>query len=310
MTNMIIGYILLGFGVVLIVILTLIYKKLSKKSDNSDNKEEINNLKEKVIEIIAKQHTKIEERVAEMQNVGKNLEDFRNIFTNKTERGKLGEDWLEDIIRDAVSKKYYEKQYTFSNGKRVDFLLNFGSVNERVSIDSKFTWEDFKKMQEIEDSSLKKQYAKNFSDNINKHINAVSEYIIPGETAPIALMFVASEGVFRAIEGSSQNFVKKARAKDVIIVSPNTIFACLRTYRLLIQNREMYKMSSILQKEVGMLGEDVSRLVDRFKTLGDRQEKASEDFRKLKTSMDKISNRSEKIKNLDLEEVEKIEKKK
>ena len=102
MTNMIIGYILLGFGVVLIVILTLIYKKLSKKSDNSDNKEEINNLKEKVIEIIAKQHTKIEERVAEMQNVGKKLEDFRNIFTNKTERGKLGEDWLEDIIRDAV----------------------------------------------------------------------------------------------------------------------------------------------------------------------------------------------------------------
>ena len=307
MTNMIIGYILLGFGAVLIVILTLIYQKLNKKSDN---KEEISNLKEKVIEIITEKYVKIEERVAAMQNVGKNLEDFRNIFTNKTERGKLGEDWLEDIIRDAVSKKYYEKQYTFSNGKRVDFLLNFGSVNERVSIDSKFTWEDFKKMQEIEDTSLKKQYAKNFSDNINKHINAVSEYIIPGETAPIALMFVASEGVFRAIEGSSQNFVKKARAKDVIIVSPNTIFACLRTYRLLIQNREMYKMSSILQKEVGMLGEDVSRLVDRFKTLGDRQEKASEDFRKLKTSMDKISNRSEKIKNLDLEEVEKIEKKK
>ena len=105
-------------------------------------------------------------------------------------------------------------------------------------------------------------------------------------------MFVASEGVFRAIEGSSQNFVKKARAKDVIIVSPNTIFACLRTYRLLIQNREMYKMSSILQKEVGMLGEDVSRLVDRFTTLGDRQEKVSEDFKKLKTSMDKISNLS------------------
>ena len=143
---------------------------------------------------------------------------------------------------------------TFSNGKRVDFLLNFGSANERVSIDSKFTWEDFKKMQETEDNSLKKQYAKNFAENINKHINAVSEYIIPGETAPIALMFVASEGVFRAIEGSSQNFVKKARAKDVIIVSPNTIFACLKTYRLLIQNREMYKMSSILQKEVGILG--------------------------------------------------------
>ena len=311
MTEMIIGFILLGFGIILII-LTLIYRKLNQKSDN---KEEISNLlaskvREKVVEAIAEKYSKIEEKVEVLQKTGEKLEDFRNLFTNKTERGKLGEDWLEDIIRDAVSKKYYEKQYTFSNGKRVDFLLNFGSIDERVSIDSKFTWEDFKKMQETEDSSQKKQYAKNFAENINKHINAVSEYIIPGETAPIALMFVASEGVFRAIEGSPQNFVKKARAKDVIIVSPNTIFACLKTYRLLIQNREMYKKSSILQKEVGILGEDVSRLMERFSTLGDRQEKVSEDYKRIKTSIDKISNRSEKIKNLDLEEVEKIEKKK
>ena len=132
MTDMMIGYILLGFGIVLIIILTLIYQKINKKPDN-ESKEEISNLlaskvREKVVEVITEKYSKIEERVAEMQNVGKNLEDFRNIFTNKTERGKLGEDWLEDIIRDAVSKKYYEKQYTFSNGKRVDFLLNFGSV--------------------------------------------------------------------------------------------------------------------------------------------------------------------------------------
>lgn len=314
MTEMIIGYILLGFAAVLIVILTLIYIKLDKKSNN-DNKEDVSDLlaskvREKVVEAIAEKYSKIEERVDVLQKAGEKLEDFRNLFTNKTERGKLGEDWLEDIIRDAVSKKYYERQYKFPNGKRVDFLLNFGSVDERVSIDSKFSWEDFKKMQETEDSSLKKQFAKNFADNINKHINAVSEYIIPGETAPIALMFVASEGVFRAIEGSAQNFVKKARAKNVIIVSPNTIFACLKTYRLLIQNREMYKMSSILQKEVGILGEDVSRLIERFTTLGERQEKVSEDYKRIKTSIDKISNRSEKIKNLDLQEVEKIDKKK
>ena len=301
MTNIeiIMGLIILGFSVILIVLLTLIiYSKFNKKSDD------------KIIEKFTEKFTKIEGYFSKMESMQEDVVDFKNLFTNKTERGKLGEDWLEDIIKDVISQRHYKRQHTFSNGKRVDFLLDFGSPEERISIDSKFTWENYKKTIEEKDVSLKKQYGKNFTEDINKHINDVSEYIISGETAPIALMFVASEGVFRAIEESSQNFVKKARAKNIIIVSPNTIFACLKTYKLLIQNKEMYEMSNMLQKEVGILGEDVTRLIDRFSTLGDRQEKVSEDYKKLKTSMDKIANRSEKIKNLDLEDVDKITKKK
>jgi len=307
-------YIAILIGIALMIFMWLIYQKLENKNNNGDNKEaldfererkkDISNLKEEVITAITEKYSKIEERVSEMQATQKDVVDFKNLFTNKTERGQLGEEWLEDILKDAVSKKHYETQHTFSNGKRVDFFLNFGSPNERISIDSKFSWENYKKMLEASDDINKKKYAKEFAEDINKHINAVAEYIIEGETAPIALMFVASEGVFRAIEKSPNDFRKKAREKNVIIVSPDTIFGPLRTYKLLIQNREMYEMSNILQKEVGVLGEDVSRLIDRFTTLGDRQEKVSDDFRKLKISMDKIANRSDKIKNLDLEKKE------
>ena len=44
---------------------------------------------------------------------------------------------------------------------------------------------------------------------------------------------------------------------------------------------------------------------DRFSNLGDRHEKITDDYRKLKISMDKVTNRSEKIKNLDLEKLPK-----
>ena len=198
----------------------------------------------------------------------------------------------------------------FKNGILVDPFTghNVGSVldpNYKISIDSKFTWENYKKMEEAEDPNIKKQCAKDFAEDIKKHVNAVSEYVIEGETGPIALMFVAAEGVFRAIEKSSMDFRRKAREKNVIIVSPDTIFGPLRTYRLLIQNRKMYEMSSVLQKEVGILGEDVSRLIERFSNLGDRHEKITDDYRKLKISMDKVTSRSEKIKNLDLEKLPK-----
>ena len=88
-----------------------------------------------------------------------------------------------------------------------------------------------------------------------QHIKEVADkYIIIGETAPLALMFVAAEEVFRDISKHPYNFIKKL-GKNVVIVSPDTIFGFLRTYRLLIQNREMYILSGIIQKEVSALDE-------------------------------------------------------
>ena len=311
-------YIIIILGFVLVMFMWLIYKKIDQNKNGGDEiksaldlererKKDLSDLKQDVVSIITEKYTSIEKRFSEIQGAQQEVVDFRNLFTNKTERGQLGEEWLEDILKDAISPNHYKAQYTFSNGKRVDFFLNFGDPNstEGIPIDSKFTWENYKKMEEAKDPNIKKQCAKDFAEDIKKHVNAVSEYVIEGETGPIALMFVAAEGVFRSIEKSPMDFRRKAREKNVIIVSPDTIFGPLRTYRLLIQNRKMYEMSSVLQKEVGVLGEDVNRLIERFTNLGDRHEKITDDYRKLKISMDKVTSRSEKIKNLDLEKLPK-----
>lgn len=310
-------YIIVGLIVVLALFMVLIFKKIDKpkKQENElspldlerERKKDLSDLKQDVVKIITEKYTNIEKRFSEIQGAQQEVLDFRNLFTNKTERGQLGEEWLEDILKNAISSNHYKSQHTFSNGKRVDFFLNFGdpSSKEGIPIDSKFSWENYKKMEEAQDSQSKKKFAKDFSEDIKKHVKDVSEYIIEGETGPIALMYVAAEGVFRAIEKSPMDFRKLAREKNVIIVSPDTIFGPLRTYRLLIQNRKMYEMSSILQKEVGILGDDVNRLIDRFTNLGDRHEKVADDYRKLKISMEKVNIRSEKIKNLDLEKLPK-----
>ena len=86
---------------------------------------------------------------------------------------------------------------------------------------------------------------------MNIHIKAITEkYIVPGETANLALMFVASEGVFREICESSEDVIKTASQKNVIITRPNTMWACLRTYRIRLQNRKQYEKTHINQKEV------------------------------------------------------------
>ena len=225
------------------------------------------------------------------------------MFNNRSDRGKFGEEYLEDLVGDALNTKHYKFQHTLSNGKRPDCFLTFGSPEESVCIDSKFSWENYKKMHEEKNPEMKKTHAKAFREDIMQHIKEVADkYIIIGETAPLALMFVAAEEVFRDISKHPYNFIKKAREKNVVIVSPDTIFGFLRTYRLLIQNREMYILSGIIQKEVSALDEDIGRLAKRITDADTKHSQISELFRQSRTSVEKIQKHSSKILNLDLDQ--------
>tara|TARA_A100000164_G_C21907527_1_gene773825 strand:- start:925 stop:1836 length:912 start_codon:yes stop_codon:yes gene_type:complete len=291
-----IEYIIIIFLGVIAVLAYLIYQKVNAKEDNT------------VLSNIDTKLQTIAETKKTMENLQGDMVDFKNLFNNRSERGKFGEEYLEDLVRDALNTKHYKFQHTLSNGKRPDCFLTFGSPEESVCIDSKFSWENYKKMHEEKDQEIRKTYAKAFREDIMQHIKDISEkYIITGETAPLALMFVAAEEVFRDISKHPFNFIKKAREKNVVVVSPDTIFGFLRTYRLLIQNREMYILSGIIQKEVSALDEDIGRLAKRITDADTKHSQISELFRQSRTSVEKIKNHSSKIVNLELDQNKKID---
>ena len=289
-------YILSGAAICILVVLFFIYQKVSQKNQNEDpNQISLANISER-LGIIEAAQTNIE-------NLNKNLTDFKNLFGDKSRRGKLGEEYLEDIVKDVLLEKHYSFQHTLSNSKRVDCLLKFGSTNENIAIDSKFSWENYEKFKEENDENLRKGLLKEFEKDINNHIKAISEkYVVPGETAPLAIMFVASEGVFRVIEEISEDLVKMARQKNVIITSPSTLWGFLRTYKLLIQNREMYEQTHVIQKEVSALAQLINTFTAKFKDLDARHSRNSDLIEELKSSVSKISKTSNKIQNLDLED--------
>ena len=286
-----IEYIIVVFLVIIAVFAYLIYQKVNTKEDETV----LTNIDTKLQTIVDAKKT--------MENLQGDMVDFKNLFNNRSDRGKFGEEYLEDLVRDALNTKHYKFQHTLSNGKRPDCFLTFGSPEESVCIDSKFSWENYKKMHEEKNPEMKKTHAKAFREDIMQHIKEVADkYIIIGETAPLALMFVAAEEVFRDISKHPYNFIKKAREKNVVIVSPDTIFSFLRTYRLLIQNREMYMLSGIIQKEVADLDEHVTRLSKRIADADTKHNQISELFRQARTSVEKIQKRTSKIAQLDLDE--------
>jgi len=277
-------------GVLVVVLAVLIYQKLGSKNEIS-----LSDIKERL--------GIIENAQKSIETLNEKIIDFENIFNNKTKRGKLGEEYLEDIVKDTLIEKHYKFQHTLTNNKRVDCLLKFGSTNENICIDSKFVWDSYEKYFQENDEDKRKQFLKKFEKDLNNHIEAISEkYIVTGETAPLAIMFIASEGVFRAIEDISEDFIKIARKKNVIITSPSTLWSFLRTYKLLIQNREMYEQTHVIQKEVSELSLIIQAFEEGFKDLEKRHNKNSETIEDIKTSVSKITKTSEKIQNLDLDD--------
>tara|TARA_B100000579_G_C22723174_1_gene800450 strand:- start:101 stop:976 length:876 start_codon:yes stop_codon:yes gene_type:complete len=277
-------------GVLVVVLAVLIYQKLGSKNEIS-----LSDIKERL--------GIIENAQKSIETLNEKIIDFENIFNNKTKRGKLGEEYLEDIIKDTLIEKHYKFQHTLTNNKRIDCLLKFGSTNENICIDSKFVWDSYEKYFQENDEDKRKQFLKKFEKDLNNHIEAISEkYIVTGETAPLAIMFIASEGVFRAIEDISEDFIKIARKKNIIITSPSTLWSFLRTYKLLIQNREMYEQTHVIQKEVSELSIIIQAFEEGFKDLEKRHNKNSETIEDIKTSVSKITKTSEKIQNLDLDD--------
>ena len=56
-------------------------------------------------------------------------------------------------------------------------MLTLGSTDQSIPIDSKFSWENYKKMLETKDENLQKQHAKDFAQDIANHIEEVSGYV-------------------------------------------------------------------------------------------------------------------------------------
>ena len=281
---------------------------LSKKKDSGDTSVLSTQLSE-----LSRRFTVLEEAAKNMGNMQSSIDttfkSFQNMLDDKQERGAFSEVELEKLLRDRLPSNYLKFQETLSNGKRVDCLIDFGDINSRIGIDSKFVLDNFKSLQLSESEEDIKKYKKLFEDDVMKNVKKISsDYIIAGETAPHAIMFVRSENVYRSIQNSENDLMGKAREKNVLIVSPSYLWGLLNTLRVFLKDSEMNKKAQIIIKEIGLIGKDIGRLSERTADIEKKFNLVTEQFRNIKVSTDKIQSRAEKIQDIEGTKVEEIKK--
>jgi DNA recombination protein RmuC len=247
-------------------------------------------------------------RLAVIDAAQKNLTELssqvvglQDILSNKQARGAFGELQLEDLVKSALPQAAYGFQATLGNGRRADCLLRLPNPPGSIVIDAKFPLESYRALLAAKDEAALTTARREFQNAVRAHVLAIAErYIVPGETAESALMFLPSEAVYAELHGNFPGLVEESFRRRVWIVSPNTLMATLTTVRAVLKDVQMREQAHLIQQEVGKLMEDVGRLGDRVGNLKKHFGQVEGDLKEIGTSTDKIQRRAERIQEVEV----------
>ncbi len=252
----------------------------------------------------------LRERLAVIDKAQSNLKELSNqvvglqdILGNKQARGAFGEIQLRDIVEMTLPPSAYAFQAPLGDNRRVDCLLHLPNPPGSIAIDSKFPLESYHALREAKDEAAIALARRGLTLAVRKHVQDIAaKYIVPGETAESALLFLPSEAVYAELHANFRNVVEESYRARVWIVSPTTLMATLNTVRAILKDVRMREQAGVIQTEVEILMGDVARLDDRVGKLQRHFDQASDDVRQIRISTDKVTKRGERIADLQLED--------
>ncbi len=251
----------------------------------------------------------LKERLVRIDAAQKNIEELssqvvglQDILSNKQARGAFGEVQLTDLVKSIMPPNFYSFQATLSGGRRVDCLLNLPYPPGPIAIDAKFPLESYRLLVDAGSDRDKNQARKLLATDVLKHVSDISEkYIIPGETAESALLFLPSEAVYAELHANLPDVIERSWKSKVWVVSPTTLMATLNTIRAVLKDSQMREQAHVIQREIMILLQDIGRLDGRVGKLENHFRQAEDDLRQIRVSTEKITKRGNKIEEIELQ---------
>lgn len=247
---------------------------------------------------------RIDEAQKRITELSGNVVSLQEVLTDKSSRGAFGEVQLQTLVRNVMPESAFEMQKTLSTGNRVDCLLLLPPPTGNVSIDAKFPLENYRSMVAPDLGEAERTVAARlFKQDVKKHIKDIAEkYIIPGETADGAMMFLPAEAVFAEIHAHHPDLVEDAQRHRVWMVSPTTLMAILTTAGSVLKDEATRRQVHIIQDHLRELSQDFGRFQKRMDNLSKHIDQAHRDVKDVHTSAGKISRRFTKIENVELDD--------
>ncbi|WP_439553794.1 DNA recombination protein RmuC [Flavobacterium macrobrachii] len=198
-------------------------------------------------------------------------------------QGNWGELILERVLEKSGLEKgrEYEVQQSFTTeeGNRVqpDVVINLPD-GKKMIVDSKVTLTAYEKYINEEDDNLKSQFLKEHLISLKRHIDQLSEKnyhdLYQMESPDFVLLFIPIESAFALALNEDTTLYNKAFEKNIVIVTPSTLLATLRTIDSMWTNQKQQENAVEIARQAGALYDKFHGLLSDLISVGKKMDDA------------------------------------
>jgi len=245
----------------------------------------------KVFGDVQKSLGRLEETHKQIYEISKDIASLQDLLRAPKFRGEIGETLLGKLLEDILPKENIKLQHRFKSGDIVDAVIVIGQ--NLISVDAKFTLENFRRFSESNSEEEKKTYYRTFIRDTKNRVDEVSaKYILPDEgTFDFALMYIPSEAVYHHI-AKDDEIGLYAKSKKVVFVSPNTFYAYLQAILYGLRGISVQRNIQKIFAELTRMQGDFKKFQEDFDLMGGHLSNATKKYNDAKV---KLGNFSDKL---------------
>lgn len=205
---------------------------------------------------------------------------------NKTQ-GNWGELVLERVLEKSGLEKdreyFVQQSITKQNGERaVPDIVIYLPDNKKMIIDSKVTLTAYERFVNEDEEELKNRYLKEHINALKRHVNQLSEKnyqdLYDIESPDFVLLFVPIETAFAIATNEESTLYNQAFEKNIVIVTPATLLATLRTIDTMWNNEKQQRNAIEIARQAGALYDKFEGLIKDLTGVGKKIDDAKKDY--------------------------------
>lgn len=236
----------------------------------------------KVIGDLQAKISAFEEGSKRIYDVGKDITELQNIFKAQKLRGGFGELLLESMLEQFLPKESFVLQYAYKSRDIVDAIIRLKD-GYFLAIDSKFSLENFRKLNDVDDEKLKEPFKRELAKDMKKHVDAIATKYISKEegSLDIALMYIPAENIYYETvirDDAILNIRDYALSKNVIPVSPNTLLAYLQIILLGMKGMQVSKKAREILDTIKTMESEFANVLENYAVVGKHLSNAQSKF--------------------------------
>ena len=202
-------------------------------------------------------------------------------------QGNWGELVLERVLEKSGLEKGREyeiqKSFTTEEGNRVqpDVIINLPD-GKKMIVDSKVSLTAYEKYINEEDDEQKNSFLKEHVNSLKRHVEQLGsknyQHLYQMESPDFVLLFIPIEPAFAIALNEDTQLYNKAFERNIVIVTPSTLLATLRTIDSIWTNQKQQENAYEIARQAGALYDKFDGFVTDLVKIGKKMDEAKTEY--------------------------------